>query len=288
MSQLGAACLVLVTYADCVGILYLVATPIGNLEDMTLRAIRVLGEVSAVAAEDTRTARHLLQHFGISARLLSYTEHNHRARTPQILALLQTGDVALVSEAGMPAISDPGQELVVAAVAAGHTISPIPGASAVPAAVAVSGLPSRQFVYLGFLPRRPGERRALLGSLAAEPRTLVCFEAPSRLLATLRDVRDCLGDRRVALCRELTKLHEQILRGSVSELLASADTPRGEYCVVIQGATAEPRSGLDEHALARLRALKERGAGAREASAALAAELGLPRRRIYEAWLGLP
>ncbi len=269
------------------GTLYLVATPIGNLEDMTLRAIRVLSEVSAVAAEDTRTARHLLQHFGINAKLLSYTEHNHRARMPQILALLESGDVGLISEAGMPAISDPGQELVGAAIAAGHAVSPIPGASAVPAAVAASGLSTRQFVYLGFLPRQLGERRALLSSLGSEPRTLVCFEAPSRLLAALRDVRDCLGDRRIVLCRELTKLHEQILRGTVSELLALPDAPRGEYTLVIEGAPAPQPAELDERALARLRALRASGAGAREASAQLAAELGLPRRRLYEAWLAL-
>ncbi len=269
------------------GTLYLVATPIGNLEDMTLRAIRVLSEVSAVAAEDTRTARHLLQHFGINAKLLSYTEHNHRARMPQILALLESGDVGLISEAGMPAISDPGQELVGAAIAAGHAVSPVPGASAVPAAVAASGLSTRQFVYLGFLPRQLGERRALLSSLGSEPRTLVCFEAPSRLLAALRDVRDCLGDRRIVLCRELTKLHEQILRGTVSELLVLPDAPRGEYTLVIEGAPAPQPAELDERALARLRALRASGAGAREASAQLAAELGLPRRRLYEAWLAL-
>lgn len=269
------------------GILYLVATPIGNLEDITLRALRILATAGTVAAEDTRTASHLLQHHGISARLLSYNEHNRRLRIPQILQLLQSGDVALISEAGTPAISDPGQELVVAAVAAGHVVSAIPGPSAVLAAITASGLPTRQFVYLGFLPRQPGERRALLRSVGTETRTLVCFEAPSRLRATLRDLLDCLGDRTIALCRELTKLHEEILRGTVRALLDRPEPPRGEYTIVIDGAAPACAAEVDDEVRARLRALQDAGLGAREATMRLATEIGIPRRQLYEAWLQL-
>ena len=169
--------------------LFLVATPIGNLEDVTFRALRVLREVSLVAAEDTRTAKNLLAYYDIHARLVSYNEHNMAQRTPQILRALETGDVALVSEAGMPGVSDPGYELTVAALDAGHEVSPIPGASASVAAVAASGLPSRQFTFLGFLPRRSVERRRLFESVAEDRRTLIAFESPHRTRAALADIQ---------------------------------------------------------------------------------------------------
>jgi len=215
--------------------LYVIATPIGNLEDITLRALRVLGEVQLIAAEDTRTARKLLNRYDIKTRMTSYFEHNKRMKVPQLLEVLEEGDVALVSEAGMPGISDPGYELVRAAIEKGFEVIALPGSSAVTTAMAISGLPADQFVYLGFLPRKKNEKRSLLASLQAEPRTLVCFESPYRVLASLEMMLEVLGERNVAVCREMTKLHEEIFRGSVSQAIKRFQKPRGEFTVVIQG-----------------------------------------------------
>src|SRR3990172_3637812 len=224
------------------GILRLVATPIGNLEDVTLRALSVLRDASLIVAEDTRTTRKLLFRHGIRPRrLLSYNEHNMKARTPQVIAALREGDVAVVSEAGMPGISDPGYELVVAAVAAGFAVSPVPGASAVIAALAASGLPTREFTFLGFLPRRAGGRRRLFSSLAGEPRTIVAFESPHRIGQTLEDMLAVWGDRRIAVCRELTKLHEEVFRGRISEAIERFAEPRGEFTLLLH--TPPPPSG---------------------------------------------
>lgn len=266
------------------GTLYLVATPIGNMEDITLRALRLLRETRLIAAEDTRSARKLLTHHGISARLTSYNDHNARAKIPSLLAALDDGDVALVSDAGMPAISDPGHELVVAAIAAGHAVVPVPGASAVLAAVAASGLPSRRFHYLGFLPRQSGPRRRALLDAAASGDTLVLFESPHRVRATLADALAALGDRRVAVCRELTKLYEEIWRGSLSGALAYFAEPRGEFTLVLEGgpsAAAAPDAGDIDAAVARLRA---EGATAKAAIAELASRYALPRREAYRRW----
>ena len=230
------------------GTLYLVATPIGNLEDMTLRGLRILREAPLIAAEDTRSARRLLDHFEIAgARLTSYNEHNKRARLPSLLAALDQGDVAVVSDAGMPGISDPGHDLVVAAIAAGHTVVPIPGASAVLAAVAASGLPSRRFHYLGFLPRQGGPRRTALRDAATSGDTLVVFESPHRLLATLEDARTALGDRQIVVCRELTKLYEEIWRGTLTEAVAHFASPRGEFTLVIEGGAPSGTDCTDTH-----------------------------------------
>jgi len=252
---------------------------------MTARGLRLLGEVGAIAAEDTRTARRLLSHFQIRNRVLSYNEHNRRVRIPELLRLLENRDVALISEAGTPAVSDPGQELVVAAIAAGHTVTAVPGASAVLSALTVSGLSTRQFVFVGFLPRQAGERRRLLNSLSQETRTLVCFEAPTRLRASLADLLACLGDRRIALCRELTKLHEEILRLKVSEAIALAKEPRGEYTLVVEGASVTADHTISDAIREELRALRTAGATAREATARLALEHHLPRRLLYQEWL---
>lgn len=271
------------------GTLYLVGTPIGNLEDITLRALRILGEVPLIAAEDTRTIRKLLTHYEIRRpRLLSYTERNRRARTPTIIAALDEGDVALVSEAGMPAISDPGAHLVEAAVAAGYRVVPVPGPSALTAAVAASGLPTRRFSYLGFLPRRGAQRRQLLRELAALPETLVAFEAPHRLRKALVDLRDTLGDRRVVICRELTKLYEEIFRGTLTEALDHFSNPRGECTLVIEGAgetrpKPEETPAVDE----QLRELRAQGLRAREAVRAVAQRSGLSHRQVYRRWLAL-
>lgn len=261
--------------------LYLIATPIGNLEDITFRALRVLREVALVAAEDTRTARGLLSHYEITARLLSYNEHNMAQRTPQILRALDSGDVALVSEAGMPGVSDPGYELTVAALAAGHDVSPIPGASASVAAIAASGLPSRQFTFLGFLPRRSVERRRLFESVAEERRTLVAFESPHRVRAALADILATLGDRRIAVCRELTKLHEEIFRGTVSAAVTHFTEPRGEFTLVIEGHTDDEPDVDDEDLRAELRRLREGGVSVRDAATEVAKRMGVPRRRVY-------
>jgi 16S rRNA (cytidine1402-2'-O)-methyltransferase len=274
--------------------LYVVATPIGNLEDVTLRALRVLGQVSLIAAEDTRTTRKLLSHHGIralptgrQARLLSYNEHNKAARIPRLLAALKGGDVALVSEGGTPAISDPGLDLVAAAVEAGFAVTPIPGPSAVTAALAVSGLPTRQFTYLGFLPRRSGERRRLLASLRHDPRTVLAFESPHRLRRSLEDLRREWGDRRLAVCRELTKAFEEVFRGRISEALERFAEPRGEFTLVIEGATDAPPPPLEE---ARRDLLRRREAGetARRAVPEVTKRYGLPRREVYRMWLETP
>jgi len=267
--------------------LYLVATPIGNLEDVTLRALRILRDVPLIAAEDTRTTRKLLAHHGIRARLTSYHEHNKAQKIPYILSALEHGDVALVSEAGMPAVSDPGVDLVAAAVAAGVSVVAVPGPSAVVTALAVSGLPTRQFTYVGFLPRRPAERRRLLSALVGEPRTIVALESPHRLLASLADLLTVLGDRRIAVCRELTKLHEEVFRGRISEALAHFGEPRGEFTLVIEGA-AGPESGAPaDEAVVRqeLRRLHQQGLGARRAVDDVALRFGLPRRQAYRLWL---
>ncbi len=267
------------------GTLYVVATPIGNLEDVTLRALRVLAAVPLIAAEDTRTTRRLLDWYGITARLVSYTDHNKRARIPFLLAHLERADLALVSEAGTPAISDPGEDLVAAAAAAGHRVVPVPGPSAVMAALSVSGLPTRRFLYLGFLPRAAGERRALLRAVADLPYTLVAFESPHRLADALADALAVLGDRPVAVCRELTKVHEEVYRGSLRDALAYFREPRGEFTLVIQGAsTAEP-VGRQEAALAEVEELIAGGTSVRDAVATAARRHGLPRRQLYEAWL---
>lgn len=215
--------------------LYIVATPIGNLEDVTLRALKVLRRVELIAAEDTRRTKHLLSKYGIKTPLTSYHEHNKQAKLPRLLKHLEQKDLALVSEAGMPGISDPGYELVAAAIEKGFKAVPIPGPSAITAALAASGLPTRQFVYLGFLPRKKGERRKLLQQLSEEQRTLVAFESPYRLRASLKDLRDVLGERRLAIGRELTKLHEEIFYGTPSEALEHFSQPRGEFTLVIAG-----------------------------------------------------
>jgi 16S rRNA (cytidine1402-2'-O)-methyltransferase len=266
-----------------VGTLYVVATPIGNLEDVTLRALRTLREAAVVAAEDTRTARKLLSRYEIStARLLSYNEHNMRSRTPHLLAALETGDVAFVSEAGTPGISDPGYELIVAALGAGHEVSPVPGPSAPLAALAASGLPFREFTFAGFLPRRSAERRRLFESLRASPRTLVAFESPHRVLSALGDAHAVLGDRRIAVCREMTKLHEEVFRGTIAAALTHFAEPRGEFTLVIEGVNDDPNDKLsDDDLRVRLLSLTNSGISKRDAAARVAAETGVPRRRVY-------
>lgn len=266
------------------GRLCVVATPIGNLADITQRALRVLGEVDVVAAEDTRTTRKLLNHHGIRTSLVSYHRHNEAARTAELLERMRSGQsVAIVSEAGTPAISDPGYRLITEAIDAGIVVEPIPGPSAILAALVVSGLPTDAFTFEGFLPRRSSERRRRLEALAAEPRTLVFFEAPHRLDASLSDMVEVLGDRRAALCRELTKMHEEIVRASLSELVArTARQPvKGEIVIAVEGrgeAAAPDLEGAVDEVVTRI----EAGESMREATRAVATELGVPRRALYD------
>ncbi len=218
-------------------VLYVIATPIGNLEDISLRALRLLREVKLIAAEDTRTTRHLLNAHNIKTPLTSYHEHSKRAKLDYLLNYLEKEDLALVSEAGTPGLSDPGYELIVAAIEHGISVVPIPGASAVITALVVSGLPTDQFLYLGFLPRRKGQRQRLFSSIVDEPRTIVAFETPHRLRKALSDIEEILGNRRLSVCRELTKVHEEIFRGRVSQAREHLAEPKGEFTLVIEGKT---------------------------------------------------
>ena len=267
--------------------LYVVATPIGNLEDITLRALRVLREAGLIAAEDTRVTRRLLQRYEIRTPLTSYHEHNKLAKLPTLLAALSEKDVALVSDAGMPGISDPGYELVEAATEIGIPVVPVPGPSAITAALAVAGVAADQFVYLGFLPRRRGARRRLLESFAGERRALIAFETPHRLRDTLQDMVETLGERRMAVCRELTKLHEEVFRGTASEALEHFVEPKGELTLVIEGSAPAPADSPwpPEGARALASRLRADGKGAKEAVPQLAEESGLNRRDAYRLWL---
>lgn len=283
------------------GTLYLIATPIGNLEDISLRALRILREVDAVAAEDTRHTRKLLARHGIPARLVSLHEHNERARTPELIARLRAGQrIALVSDAGTPGVSDPGQVLVRAAADAGVPVVPVPGPSAFLSALVASGLPTAPVTFLGFLPAARGERRAALEAVRALPHTLVVYEAPHRLPAALRDLLEVLGDRRAAVARELTKVHEEVFRGRLREALHhfSAHPPRGEFTLVIEGAppgraAVPPEPGEDAghsrqaHARAVLRAALAQHAAPFEAVRRAAQASGLRRNEVYRLWLAI-
>jgi 16S rRNA (cytidine1402-2'-O)-methyltransferase len=217
--------------------LFVVATPIGNLEDLSARAIRVLGEVSAIAAEDTRVTSRLLSRHGIRKPMLSYRAPVERRGLPRVLATLEAGDVALVSDAGTPTLSDPGQALVTAAWAAGHTVVPVPGPSSVTAALSIAGYGGPGFTFLGYLPRKPGEMRRLLETLRGDPRPAVAFESPFRVQKSLALIAESLPDRSVTLTRELTKVHEEVLRGTAAEVLAAlGERARGEFTLVISGA----------------------------------------------------
>ena len=220
------------------GILYLVATPIGNLEDITQRALRTLGEVQAVAAEDTRRTRRLLQHYGLSMPILSLFEHNERRRLPALIERLTRGEsLAVVTDAGSPGVADPGFRLVRAAIEAGVEVQSVPGPSAVIAALQVSGLPTDAFTFAGFLPVKPGARRRRLESLAERPETIVAFEAPHRIEAALTDLEVVWGEREIALARELTKTFEEVLRGSARQIRErlTAENRRGEMVLVLSG-----------------------------------------------------
>jgi 16S rRNA (cytidine1402-2'-O)-methyltransferase len=274
------------------GTLYLVGTPIGNLEDLTDRARRVLSEVDLVAAEDTRRTGRLLEKIGVRARLVSFFEGNEEARVGELMAALKGGsNVAVVVDAGMPGVSDPGYRIVVACLGAGIAVDVVPGPSAVIAALVVSGLPTDRFAFEGFLPRSGGSRRERLGSLAAEPRTIVLFESPRRLVRTLSDLLDATGDRRVAVARELTKLHQEVLRGRLSEVIEGIGhrTLKGEIVVVVEGAARTERGdAATETSAFELAADLVRGGAKKRQAARRAGELtGVPAGRIYKALVSL-
>jgi 16S rRNA (cytidine1402-2'-O)-methyltransferase len=270
------------------GVLYLVGTPIGNLGDLSDRARSTLAAVALIAAEDTRRTGRLLKSAGVRAPLLSMFEGNEERRAAEVVARLEAGDdVAVVTDGGMPSVSDPGYRVVRLAIDRGIDVRVVPGPSAAVAALVVSGLPTDRFVFEGFLPRRPGERARRLREVRHDPRTVVVFESPRRVPALLRDVVAVLGDRRVAVCRELTKLHEEVIRGRAAEVLASlGDRPlRGEVVVVIEGAReAEPVDR--EVLLAQVRELIEGGMRTREAARVVAERHRASANDLYRAVIG--
>jgi len=266
-----------------VGTLYLIGTPIGNLEDITIRALRILKEVALIAAEDTRRARILTQRYEIETPITSYFEGNKLTKMETVLRALDAGDVALISEAGMPGLSDPGYELVCTAIERGYRIVPVPGPSAPVTALVASGLPSDSFLYLGFLPRRPRDRRRLLAGVAQEQRTLIAFEARHRLRKSLADIEAVLGDRPLAICRELTKLHEEIWRGTISaarDHFAEVE-PRGEFTLVIGGAPQEHVHWEKAQVRDALEELLAEGLARPAAARRVAAASGWSRGEVY-------
>lgn len=266
------------------GVLYIVATPIGNLEDITLRALRVLKEVDLIAAEDTRHTQKLLSHYDIHTPLTSYHEHNERTKAPALVERLFRGErVALVSDAGTPAISDPGYRLVVAAVAAGVQVTPIPGPAALIAALSAAALPTDRFVFEGFLPEKKKERRVRLLALRDEKRTLVLYEAPHRLKDTLDDIHHTLGDRELVIAREVTKLHEEFLRAPVSDLIrqVSERDIKGEVTIVVRGSAAAESRVSQELLLAEIKRLQREGMGVKQISELLGERHSLPKREVY-------
>ncbi|HEY9902330.1 MAG TPA: 16S rRNA (cytidine(1402)-2'-O)-methyltransferase [Candidatus Sericytochromatia bacterium] len=274
------------------GTLYVVGTPIGNLEDMTFRAVRILQSVDAIAAEDTRHTGRLLQHFQIKTPQLSYHEHNRNQRLPELLSQLSEGKaIALVTDAGIPGISDPGYELVNACIEAGVQVVPVPGASASLTALSAAGLPTDRFVFEGFLPASGKERQQRLESLPSEPRTLIFYESPHRLRVTLQDLADSLGkDRRIVLARELTKLYEEFWRGTIEEAIAhyTQQEPKGEFTLVVAGAQLAMPVLSEEALKAELIQIMAQGVSRSQATRQLAELTKLPRRQLYQLALAIP
>ncbi|MFC1946833.1 16S rRNA (cytidine(1402)-2'-O)-methyltransferase [Chloroflexota bacterium] len=265
--------------------LYIVATPIGNLEDISLRALRILREVKLIAAEDTRKTKRLLNKYDIKTPMTSYYEHNKMIKLDYILDCLGEGDVALVSEAGTPGISDPGYELIKAAGEKDIPIVPVPGASAIISALSVSGLPPDRFTYLGFLPRKSGARQKLLDSVKSDPGTLIILESPHRMTGTLEVILKILGDRNMAMCRELTKIHEEVFKGTISEAIDYFTEPRGEFTLVIEGDTRIIVPQVTEEIEKQINEMRESGFTAREAIGRISEVTGLSRKELYRTWL---
>ena len=263
--------------------LYLVATPIGNLEDLSHRALRILKEVKLIACEDTRHTAKLLNHYKISTPTTSFFEHNKLKKIPRVIETLSSGDIALVSDAGTPGLNDPGYLLVKAAFEAGHTVSPIPGPSAPIAALVSSGLPTDKFLYLGYLPRKSGERVKVLESIKELPFTLIFFETPHRITDSFKDLLSVLGDRQVAVAGELTKLYEEIFRGTVSETIEQFEkkSARGEYTLVISGYSKDKELWAEEELISMIKSGIENNIPPSQLARDLSQESGWPRRVIY-------
>jgi 16S rRNA (cytidine1402-2'-O)-methyltransferase len=270
------------------GTLHLVATPIGNLEDITLRALRVLREVALVAAEDTRRSAKLLTHYGITTPVLSYHAHNSRARLPSLLGRLAAGeDLALVTDAGTPGVSDPGTELVQACVGAGFPVNPVPGVSAPLAAAVSSGFPLVPFTFFGFAPHRSNDRESWLREIGATPHTFCFFEAPTRIGACLGQITELWGERQIIVARELTKLHQEFIRGTAARIRPQLPSPRGEFTIVVSPDQQEVEGGeeaTDAEMVALFGQLVERpGVGRRDAISAVARACHKPARDVYAA-----
>jgi 16S rRNA (cytidine1402-2'-O)-methyltransferase len=276
---------------DGKGVLYLVATPIGNLEDMTFRAVRILNSVDIIAAEDTRHTLKLLTHYGIRKRLLSYHQHNERERAVEIVNYLNEGlTLALVSDAGMPGISDPGTWLVSQALSAGITVVPIPGASAVVTALAASGLPTASFIFKGFLPRKKSDQLAELSSLANLPDTIIFYESPHRLVKTLLNISNIFGNRSAVLARELTKVHEEFVRADLNRLIEWADAfgSKGEYTIVVAGtdhSCKNPLNSTNETVTELLATLSPQGESLKSELKKIAKKTGKSNKEIYRQYL---
>ena len=267
------------------GTLYIVATPIGNLEDITLRALRILKEVDLIAAEDTRHTKKLLTHYGIASRLTAYHEHNEKTKAQSLVEQLKQGKrMALVCDAGTPAISDPGYRLVREAISAGVRVVPIPGPSALTAVLSVSGLPTDRVVFEGFLPAKKIERKRRLESLRDESRTLVFYEAPHRLKDCLQDLFQVLGDREIVLAREMSKIYEEFLRGRLSDVKNEVEGRKvlGEVALVVRGSEPRPKEDRDREELrAEIERLKREGMRVKEIAALLGEKFSYPKREVY-------
>jgi 16S rRNA (cytidine1402-2'-O)-methyltransferase len=281
------------------GRLFVVSTPIGNLEDITLRALRVLREVDIIAVEDTRHSLKLLNHYGISKPLVSYWSEKEKIRTEDIIVRLRSGlSVAIISDSGTPGISDPGAVLIKRAVEEGVNVIPVPGPSALIAALSVSGLPAEEFTFIGFLPPKTGQRRKKLNDLVLEPKTLIFYEAPHRLLDTISDMKEIFGDRYAAVIKEITKMYEEILRGPISQILnlLESRTIAGEYVIIVEGKKSLKEVGfrngdsvpiaLIEEALLEIKNLMKKGKGRKDAVKIVSSEYGLSKKELYDRSLG--
>ncbi|MEW6740232.1 MAG: 16S rRNA (cytidine(1402)-2'-O)-methyltransferase [Nitrospirota bacterium] len=265
------------------GKLYIVSTPIGNLEDITLRAIRVLKEVDVIAAEDTRHSRKLLTHYGITKPMISYWSEKEKVRSEEMIEKLRSGlSIAIISDAGTPGISDPGAVLIKRAIDEGIDVVPIPGPSAAIAALSASGLSTEEFTFIGFLPPKTAQRQKRLNELALEPRTLIFYEAPHRILDMLSDMKEIFAERNAVLAKEITKMHEEILRGTISEILNILEnrTIAGEYVIIVEG---KKREGVTmDEALEEIKSLMKRGKGRKEAVKMVAEAYGLSKKELYD------
>ena len=271
---------------ETIGVLYVVATPIGNREDITLRALDILREVDLIAAEDTRKSGNLLTHYQIKNRLISFHEHNEKKRTPELIGKLLDGmTIALVSNAGTPLVSDPGYRLLEAAIANKITVTPIPGVTAATAAMSVSGLPTDSFVFIGFAPKKKGKRLQFLTELSAEPRTLIFYESPKRILSLMEEIISCMGDRNAMLAREMTKMHEEFVRGTVSQILETVKARpvfKGECTLLVAGGEASEQIN-SEIVKGEIKAALQNGQnGLSQIARAMAKKYGLSKNEVYD------